>query len=174
MEGQRATFAAWATVTGTQYNQILGSYGSYGINWWVNDLRTPQNKLTTGTGKRFYPYKWNKNALSNLWRTPNVRNPNRIPLFSDSWWWGNWPENFNDPPPHSDGQAIVKHTQGMRSRCLDRHDGYINMLFLDYSVRKVGLKELWKLKWHRNFDTNFNYYPDIEQWPPWMDGYKEY
>ncbi|MHC4628224.1 MAG: hypothetical protein ACYTDV_14695 [Planctomycetota bacterium] len=26
-------------------------------------------------------------------------------------------------------------------------------MFLDFSVRRVGLKELWTFKWHRSFDT---------------------
>ena len=31
--------------------------------------------------------------------------------------------------------------------CLNRHSGGINMLFRDWSVRKVGLKENWTLNW---------------------------
>ena len=30
--------------------------------------------------------------------------------------------------------------------CINRHHGGINMLFADWSVRKVGLKELWTLE----------------------------
>jgi hypothetical protein len=30
----------------------------------------------------------------------------------------------------------------------------INGLFLDCSVRRIDLKELWVLKWHRTFATN--------------------
>ena len=37
--------------------------------------------------------------------------------------------------------------------CLDRHNENINMLFMDLTARKVGLKELWTLKWHRQFNT---------------------
>jgi prepilin-type processing-associated H-X9-DG protein len=37
---------------------------------------------------------------------------------------------------------------------INRHSGAINGLFLDWSVRKIGLKELWTLKWHRTFDIN--------------------
>jgi hypothetical protein len=31
--------------------------------------------------------------------------------------------------------------------------GYVNGLFLDWSVGKVGRKELWTLQWSRDFDT---------------------
>ena len=37
--------------------------------------------------------------------------------------------------------------------CMDRHDGGVNCLFLDWSVRKVGLKELWTLKWVKPWPT---------------------
>jgi hypothetical protein len=41
---------------------------------------------------------------------------------------------------------------------------------VDFSVRKIGLKELWKLKWHRQFDTN----ADSPVWPEWMKSFKDY
>lgn len=45
-------------------------------------------------------------------------------------------------------------SNGMRLFCIDRHDGTINGVFLDLSARKIGLKELWMLKWHKEFDTS--------------------
>jgi prepilin-type processing-associated H-X9-DG protein len=59
-----------------------------------------------------------------------------------------------------------------------RHEGFVNGAFLDWSVRRIGLKELWKLKWSRDFDTNGPWTlaggvkPD--QWPAWMRGMKDY
>ena len=35
--------------------------------------------------------------------------------------------------------------------CIDRHDGGINMCFLDSSVRKIPLYILWDLKWSREW-----------------------
>jgi hypothetical protein len=52
------------------------------------------------------------------------------------------------------------------------------MVFLNLAVRKVGLKELWVLKWHRQYNT-----ADIwsnaggvnpEDWPEWLRRYKDY
>jgi prepilin-type N-terminal cleavage/methylation domain-containing protein len=67
---------------------------------------------------------------------------------------------------------------GGNSFCINRHDGFVNGLFLNWSVRKVGLKELWKLKWHENFDRKNKWtkaggvQPD--DWPEWMRGFKDY
>ena len=64
--------------------------------------------------------------------------------------------------------------------CIDRHSGYVNTLFIDCTtVRKVGLKELWTLKWHRTFDNKTNVWTkgggvQPEDWPEWMRGLKDY
>jgi len=54
----------------------------------------------------------------------------------------------------------------------------VNMLFLDWSARKVDLKELWTLRWHRQFDIN-NWMTKAggmlrEDWPEWMRDTPDY
>ncbi len=62
----------------------------------------------------------------------------------------------------------------MHHFCMDRHNGYINHLFLDWSVRAVGIKELWTLSWHKNFDTRGVWTKaggvQPAHWPEWMRG----
>ena len=64
------------------------------------------------------------------------------------------------------------------SFCVNRHDGFTNGLFLDFSVKKIGLKQLWTLKWREDFDrkncmtTAGGVRPD--DWPKWMRGFKDY
>ncbi|MEJ2648631.1 MAG: type II secretion system protein [Sedimentisphaerales bacterium] len=62
--------------------------------------------------------------------------------------------------------------------CINRHDGGINGLFMDWSVRKVGLKELWTLKWDETFPTGGRWTlaggVKPEDWPEWMRGFKDY
>jgi len=46
------------------------------------------------------------------------------------------------------------------------------------SVRKVGLKKLWALKWHRGFNTA-NHRTKAggvlpSDWPEWMRSFKDY
>ncbi len=61
---------------------------------------------------------------------------------------------------------------------MNRHNGFVNVVFMDWSSRKVGVKELWILKWHREFDTAGPCTKaggvQPENWPQWMRSFKEY
>lgn len=61
---------------------------------------------------------------------------------------------------------------------INRHSGKINGLFLDWSVRSIGLKELWTLKWNKQYDTANSWTKaggvQPSDWPPWMRGFKDY
>ena len=79
-----------------------------------------------------------------------------------------------DGPPAFDGELV-----GMLSHaCIDRHQGGINGLFCGMTVRKVGLKELWTLRWHPEWDTANRWTKaggvQPEDWPAWMRGFKDY
>jgi len=58
----------------------------------------------------------------------------------------------------------------MKRFVANRHQDYENGVFLDFSVRKIGIKELWKLKWHREYDINGS----TPAWPLWMKRFKDY
>jgi len=115
-------------------------------------------------------------VLPPRWGTTNVPNTYRVPVMGDSYYWhGPYPDP-NDQPPAFEGQ--YPDDEDMRFFCIDRHDGGINILFMDWSVRKVGLKELWTLKWHRSYDTTGSWTKaggvQPEDWPEWMRGFKDY
>jgi prepilin-type processing-associated H-X9-DG protein len=61
---------------------------------------------------------------------------------------------------------------------MDRHRGGINSLFMDWSVRKVGVKECWTLKWSPTYNTAGPWTKQggvrPEDWPPWMRRFKDY
>ena len=59
---------------------------------------------------------------------------------------------------------------GMVRFCVNRHGGFVNGVFFGSSVRKIGLKELWKLRWHRKYDIN----AELPIWPDWMRKFKNY
>jgi prepilin-type processing-associated H-X9-DG protein len=97
-----------------------------------------------------------------------------VPLMVDCISWYPYPKPTNDPPAY-EGEAT---TPGMKEICINRHDGGINSLFLDGSGQKVGLKELWTLRWSPEFDTHSPWTKaggiQPEDWPPWMRGFRDY
>lgn len=78
---------------------------------------------------------------------------------------------FRDP-------EVILWGGGFGGFCMDRHSGHINGLFLDWSVRKVGLKELWTLKWYETFNTANKWTKAggvrPTDWPPWLRDFKDY
>jgi hypothetical protein len=66
----------------------------------------------------------------------------------------------------------------MKVFCIDRHNQAIHSLFMDWSVRKVGLKELWALKWWGGYNTHGPWTRaggvQPEDWPPWMRSFRDY
>lgn len=151
-------FLAWGAFDAT-YAQLglEGVYGSYGMNGHVSNP-------TPGV-----PDPWGRD-LRNNWRSPNVKGANNIPLFADCTWLGGLPESYDPPPQHDDVCEYGPLGTNIQGFCINRHNGFINGLFVDFSVRKVGLKQLWRLKWHREFDTH----ADPPAWPPWMKNFKDY
>jgi prepilin-type N-terminal cleavage/methylation domain-containing protein len=127
-------FVAWGKLYATS-GRTPGYYGSYGMNGY---LYVPIGSVYGKPPERF-------------WRTPNVNGVANIPLFLDCWAWCGWIDD-TDMPPEYDGHRRTGDTDSINRFCLNRHEGFINGAFLDYSVRKVGLKELWTFKWSRVFN----------------------
>jgi len=96
-----------------------------------------------------------------------------VPALLDSTDPGGLPFDLPSPPRY-EGKPIGP----WRSFCMNRHDGYVNGLFLDWSVRRIGLKELWTLKWNAKFDTAGPWTRaggvEPEDWPEWMRSFKDY
>jgi prepilin-type N-terminal cleavage/methylation domain-containing protein len=114
-------------------------YGSYGINAWVYDHGSDGN--------------YQDRPGAGMWRTTTVGGANNIPVFGPCFHGGGCPEPRDEPPEFSGQSWPSGHNNEMRRFCLNRHDGFVNFVFMDWSSRKVGLKELWTLKWSRTFDT---------------------
>lgn len=153
-------FLAWGAFDSTYALMGLeGVYGSYGMNGHVSN--------PPASGGESDPF--GRDTTKN-WRSPNAKGANNIPLFLDCTWLGGLAESFDQPPEYDGGVEYGPLGPNIQAFCIDRHHGFINGLFVDFSARKIGLKELWKLKWHRRFDTNAN----APVWPEWMKSFKDY
>jgi prepilin-type N-terminal cleavage/methylation domain-containing protein len=155
------TDMAWGIFTEAWGWVVPGDYGSYGWNSFVCNMPDEINGQETGGSWGMPPSKYN-------WRRADVKGAAKVPLLGDHKWLDCWPHHGNEPPEY-DGDAI---TSQMSRVCMNRHEGYVGWVFLDYSTKKVGLKELWKLKWSRQFNTTYG--PTRDEWPDWIRPFKEY
>ena len=133
---------------------LFDDYGSFGLNAWVaND--------TGGIHA-------NKN-----WRSVHVAGGSEIPVFVDCQWVDGLPEAVDEPPVF-DGECHWQwYGNAMRSFCINRHNGSVNAVFLDTSVRPIGLKELWQVRWHRQWLQD-RATRGLPVWPEWMKPFKDY
>ncbi len=163
------TFLAWGRLLTKEKWEQEGyegawehSYGSYGVNESAFLFGRYDNK---GSGHPRISY---------------TGNLNNIPFHLD----GATPMTGGGirsdlTPPQSD--LIPTYNVGasyFEDSCMNRHNGGVNGLFFDWSVRKVGLKELWTLKWDRDFDTANEWTKaggvQPEDWPQWIRGFRDY
>jgi prepilin-type processing-associated H-X9-DG protein len=153
-DGAEVPFTCWIEDAPNSDYVWKAYIGSYTFNGWCTRIET---------GNRPYEY---------LWRTPKVPDADMIPLLMDG---GGPSMNVvplpEDVPPEYEGAPEGSNIGEINRICLNRHNGGINILFLDYSVRKVGLKGLWELHWSK-------YWRDHEipepTWPEWMSDFKDY
>lgn len=114
--------------------------GSYGINRWIFSATADANDHSVF-------------QLRYLWGSPLIRGAYRVPLLIDSAHDGGQPLHTDEPPRFKDDRDWWINDNQIRRFCLDRHTrNTVNAVFFDWTVRSIGLKELWTLKWHRGFD----------------------
>jgi prepilin-type N-terminal cleavage/methylation domain-containing protein len=165
-EGRMSPYKAWEFSETSPYGGVAGKRGSYMINWWITN-----------------PYKYASGRYIDdprSWKTNLVRvSKNKIPVLgAGGAVWRSFPD-VTDRLPRFDGDETWGADCSMARFSLNRHEkGYTHILFMDWSARKVGLKELWTLKWHRNFDTA-NHYTlaggmTLDEWPEWMRYFKDF
>jgi prepilin-type N-terminal cleavage/methylation domain-containing protein/prepilin-type processing-associated H-X9-DG protein len=170
------SFTAWETGDPSDV-------GSYGLNGWILNIVASVVAANRDDGWGRENYQGGRGPLH--WYTPHVQNANQVPVFTGSWWVDSWPLEGDQPPPSEAGPADTPGTNEMNRVCVDRHDGFVNALFCDWSARKIGLKELWTLRWHRFWDKDADKKPapgpwtkaggvQPSSWPQWMRHYKDY
>jgi prepilin-type N-terminal cleavage/methylation domain-containing protein len=161
LSGAGGTFVAWYC---PKHPYRTGSYGFNGY--------TP----TYDGGDHIGPQQQVKDRWTSIYR----QGGSNVPMMLDSALWAGYPTEYDSPPPTEDDAAKTPNvgSESMREFCVPRHNGFINAVFMDWSIRKIGVKELWTLSWHPKFNTNGPYTlaggAQAEQWPTWMRRFKDY
>ena len=158
-------FNAWGIYTHSIFCED-GVAGSYGINGYV--LAT-ENPAPSGT--------LNSATVDN-WRTPSVAGASYVPLFLDSLRYDLFPDPTHAPAENQYAAWLADSHNSMAPCCINRHDGTVGTVFLDFSARRVGLKELWTLKWSRTFNVAGPWTKAggavPEGWPEWLRNCPDY
>jgi len=138
----------WGTPGVVTEQWRAGFWGSYGLNSWSAATTLPEQNP-------FY------------WGSTQVDQPHRIPIFMDSTFAHSWPlhtdpipkralREYDDVPVDAPGAQIWRFT-------IDRHGGAVQGTFMDASVQRVQLHQLWDLRMHRFFEPQGYNYADLKR-----------
>jgi prepilin-type N-terminal cleavage/methylation domain-containing protein/prepilin-type processing-associated H-X9-DG protein len=143
------TFSAWML---KDFSRLYT--GSYGINMMVRGI------------------------VPSKWPVTHMRARSQIPAYLDAALWDAGPGGGDERAPPAPYEGAFDHQYSFGTLCLNRHDGAVNCLFWDWSVRKVGLKELRMLKWAPAWDTAGPWTKaggaQPEDWLAWMRKFRDY
>ena len=162
-------FNSWGIYTRSTHSGICrdGIDGSYGINGYCL-IPSGSNPVTTYESGV---------SVNNGWKTAGGRFASQVPWFVEALRFDLWPTE-NDAPAANEFAPWEGNSELMARCAINRHQGFVNAAFMDWSARKVGLKEMWTLKWHKQFNTSGPYTKAggmrEENWPEWMKRFKEY
>ena len=172
--GLGGTTHSYSSVFGQSLCQLEVTYGSAFEAW---EIRNPGPGFRGSYGYNSYLFTTHPPGRAGYSNVFSLRGRAGIPMLLDSGQpcSGRMVSHLVGPPRDS---ILAGMTPGWGSFCINRHDGHINGLFLDWSVRKTGLKELWTLKWHEEFNTAGRWTRaggvEPEDWPQWMRGFRDY
>jgi hypothetical protein len=161
-------YTAWGVYstnnTGLSLEQLgrNGLNGSYGINGYILEIQgqTYEGGVDKSDG-------WsNFNAM---------KETSKIPLMTEAIRFDQWPLHTEGP---AETEEAAWSSNNMGRVCINRHRGFGCASFADGHARKVGLKELWTLKWHKKFNTSGPWTlaggATAEKWPEWIRKYPTY
>ena len=169
-----STFGAWIgrtqprpSPTSETGREWVSPLGSYGLNFSTIEDYGYANKIDQP---------WHRNPLAA---------PPGTPMLLDCVFRGARVFGHDEPPEYEGAllPVVIGPYEGgpsldMKAFCINRHNGGINCLFIDASVRKVGLKELWTLNWRPGWWATGPWTAATgvlpEDWPRWMRQFRDY
>jgi prepilin-type N-terminal cleavage/methylation domain-containing protein len=146
---------AGGDATSDQYEN--GEPGSYGANLWM------YNTHVEIQGR----------AASNHWaKLSGSSQPTQTPLMLDSMWRGGGPYWEGGPETYAassePGVSAGDPNREMEHFTVPRHGNFkrVELVYFDGSANGLKVRQLWALKWHRNWDQT--YYLDNYVLPAWV------
>jgi len=141
-----------------------GVAGSYGINGYC--LIPASSSTTTYEGGV---------SVSNGWKTAGEPGSSNAPWWTEALRFDLWPREVEKP---ADNEFSAWSGNLMGRCCINRHQGTVSTGFMDWSARRVGLKELYTIKWHKGFNTRGPWTiaggVNAADWPDWIRPFKDY
>ncbi len=162
-EGLRGgTFTTWGPFPASYYGDEWWDHlatGSYGFNEWCADVPARAS--------------WWGLEHDNAIRKTSTRGADNIPLVLDSVFVDTAVYDTDAAPSNDEHSHDVYRASwdnnAMKYYSIDRHKGGINGVFVDMHAQHVGIKQLRRFKWHKNFDTSLT-----PAYDTWLDSYKDY
>ena len=157
------TFTQWgpfpASDDGGQWWDSFAT-GSYGFNEWC--ANPPSGRQTF----------WGLSS-ANAIRKTTTRGADNIPLVLDSVFVDTAVRDTDAAPSNNehsrDAYMASWDNNAMKYYSIDRHSRGINAVFVDMHAQHVGIKQLRRFKWHKNFDTSLT-----PAYDTWLNSYKDY
>lgn len=116
---------------------------SYSVSFWIFSM--PGDMSSRFGGGSAHPdtegWRWK--------RMDNIKGADNVPVVGDGTGGGNRPIHTDLA---NEIENVFDDASHMGQRCFHRHGCANNNAFADGSARLVGNKELWRLRWHRQFD----------------------
>lgn len=145
---------------------------------WGSRDKVPAPTAGKWTWASYAPNAWMMDPTKGTWGAPRtdpkvfwgkfekVTAPYQVPFFLDARWVDVWPDD-TDVPRNEEWSG----TSGggyMRAVALTRHGLKTVVVFMDGSVSRTDIKDLWRLKWHRKYNLTNTYTQANAPWPAWM------
>jgi prepilin-type N-terminal cleavage/methylation domain-containing protein len=161
-------FNAWGIFRGDRLGPN-GIAGSFGINGYCLIPQAAPGSSPVANYESGVP-------TAQGWKTTGGKGSNNVPWFIEATRFDLWPTETQQPAVNE--FAAWENASLMGRCCINRHQGHLTAAFLDWSVRRIGVKEVYVLKWHKNFNirgpwTRAGGVRD-EDWVDWIQPFKDY
>jgi prepilin-type N-terminal cleavage/methylation domain-containing protein len=161
-DSKEVPFGTWRVEKESSLAGALGVDETYELSYVINGhVQSFENTVS-------YTDKWKKSGQKGAFNIP-------VLLDGFRFFQGRTITPYDEPPPYQGAYSVAGLTF---SFMIDRHNGTNNALFMDHSLREIGIKQLYTLKWSPVFDRSGPWtlagHVSPVMWPTWLQKYPDY